>query len=50
MNWIILVSVVYDTGTLYNFLGRENFLRFRKKCLTLEDFTAWSYLVYLLLY
>jgi hypothetical protein len=26
--WIILVRVMYDTGTLYKFLGRENVLRF----------------------
>jgi len=28
VEWIILVRVMYDTGTLYKFLRRENVLRF----------------------
>ena len=49
MEWIILVRVIYDTGRLHNF-GEGKRLEILKKCWILEDFIAWSYLDYLLLY
>jgi len=50
LDWIILVSEIHNTGRLYNFFKEGKTLEFLKIYWILEDFTAWSYLVYFSLY